>query len=161
MPTYTDAPQPKIVVLSSIGLTPVAHAALPLPMKPLYSMIAGPHRDKVGMERVVAYCAGWPWNAKTDSEPTTDIMGEDWMQRKGLPAPGTLQHALVIRAGFLTDGDCQADKVESGWKGRSYRVSEQELGGYSLSRKDAAHFVVDALTRRWSEFDNKRVNVTY
>jgi hypothetical protein len=42
-----------------------------------------------------------------------------------------------------------------------YRVSEQELGGYTISRKDIAHFVVDALTRRWNEFENKRVNVAY
>ncbi|KAJ7497673.1 hypothetical protein FB451DRAFT_1212367 [Mycena latifolia] len=160
MPTYPDAPQPKIVVLSSIGLTPVAHAALPLPLKPLYSMMGVPHRDKVAMERVIAHCAGWAWDAKTDSEPAIDLMGEGWMERQGLPAPGTL-NALVIRAGLLTDGACVADKVEEKGTGKSYRVSEEELGGYTLSRKDAAHFVVDAITRRWDEFGNKRVNVTY
>ncbi|KAJ6587188.1 hypothetical protein DFH09DRAFT_1142850 [Mycena vulgaris] len=161
MPTYADAPQPKIIALSSIGLTPAAHAALPLPLKPLYSMMGVPHRDKIAMERVIAHCAGWSWDSKKDSEPAIDLMGEGWTTRKGLPASGTLKHALVIRAGLLTDGSCVADEIEAGGKRKSYRVSEEELGGYTLSRKDAAHFVVDAITHRWDEFGNKRVNVTY
>lgn len=157
MPTYPDAPQPKIVTFSSIGVTPAAHAALPFPLKPILALGAAPHRDKVGMERVIAHCAGWPWDPKADSEPAIDLMGEGWMEREGLPARGTLKHALIIRAGVLTNGACVADEEN----GKGYRVSEQELGGYTISRKDAAHFVVDALTRRWDEFNNKRVNLTY
>ncbi|KAJ6625833.1 hypothetical protein B0H10DRAFT_2000934 [Mycena sp. CBHHK59/15] len=160
MPTYPDAPQPKIIVLSSIGVTPVAHAALPLLLKPLYSMIAVPHKDKVGMEYVIAHCAGWAWDPKADGKPAIDLMGEGWTERKGLPAPGTLKHALVIRAALLTDGPCLADQASEKGKGKRYRVSEEELGGYTISRKDTAHFVVDALTR-WDDFDNKRVNLAY
>ncbi|KAJ7513028.1 hypothetical protein B0H11DRAFT_1843461 [Mycena galericulata] len=158
MPTYSNAPQPKIVALSSIGLSPVAHAALPLPLKPIFTIFASSaHKDKIAMEHVFAHCAGWAWNPKTDGAPTIDLMGEGWMERKGLPARGTLKHVLIVRAGLLTDGECVAEKG----KGKTYRVSEQELGGYTVSRKDAAHFVVDAITRRWDEFDNKRVNLTY
>ncbi|KAJ7130180.1 hypothetical protein C8R44DRAFT_829667 [Mycena epipterygia] len=161
MPTYTDAPQPKIIVISSTGLTPTAHAALPLLIKPLYSLLDVPHTDKIGMERAIAYCSGWKWNSEADGEPTSDIMGEGWMQRKGLPAPGTLKDVLVIRPALLTDGQCVADRVEAKGKGKSYRVSQEELGGYTISRKDVAHLAVDALAR-WEEFANKRiVNVAY
>ncbi|KAJ7647037.1 hypothetical protein FB45DRAFT_186954 [Roridomyces roridus] len=156
MPTYPSAPQPKLVVLSSTGLTPAAFSALPFALKPLYALLGGPHRDKIAMEYVIAHCAGWAWDPKAESTPTIDLFGEGWTERTGLPAPGTLKHALIVRAGMLTDGPCTADAG-----GKTYRVSEQELGGYTLSRRDAAHFVADALTRRWDEFDNKRVNVSY
>ncbi|KAJ7493416.1 hypothetical protein B0H11DRAFT_962109 [Mycena galericulata] len=160
MPTYSDAPQPRIIAISSTGLTPTAHAALPLLMKPMYTMLNVPHKDKVGLERVIAHCAGWAWNSEADGEPTADIMGERWMEREGLPGPGTLKHVLIIRPAFLTDGKCVADKVESTGKGKMYRVSENELGGYTISRKDIAHFIADALGR-WDEFENKHVNVAY
>ncbi|KAJ7681513.1 hypothetical protein B0H17DRAFT_1076225 [Mycena rosella] len=158
MPTYADAPRPKLVAVSSVGVTPASYAALPLRLKPMYALIRGPHRDKVGMERAIAHCAGWTWDAKADSEPAPDMMGAGWMTRDGLPASGTLE-ALVVRPGMLSDGACLADQ------GKSYRVtsSEKELaqGDYNISRRDTAHFIVDALTRRWDEFANKRVNVTY
>ncbi|KAJ7268653.1 hypothetical protein B0H12DRAFT_1095949 [Mycena haematopus] len=161
MPTYTDAPQPKIIVISSTGLTPSAHAALPILLKPLYGVVlAAPHKDKIGMEHAIAHCAGWTWDPKADGDVSEDILGAGWTQRKGLPAPGSLKRILVIRPALLTDGKCVADEVEAKGKGKGYRVSEQELGGYTISRKDTAHFVVDALTR-WDEFENKRVNVAY
>ncbi|KAJ7493415.1 hypothetical protein B0H11DRAFT_2006306 [Mycena galericulata] len=160
MPTYSDASQPRIITISSTGLTTTAHAALPLMLKPLYAMIKGPHQDKLGMERVLAYCAGWAWNSDADGEPTTDVMGTQWTERKGLPGPGTLKRVLVIRPALLTDGKCVADKVQSTGKGKMYRVSEDELGGYTVSRKDVAHFIVDALGR-WEEFGNKHVNIAY
>ncbi|KAJ6498975.1 hypothetical protein C8R45DRAFT_99383 [Mycena sanguinolenta] len=159
MPTYTSAPQPKIIVISSTGLTPSAHAALPLLLKPLYGVVlAAPHRDKIGMERAIAHCAGWTWDPKADGPVAeSEILGEGWTQRKGLPTPGSLKRMLVVRPALLTEGKCVVDEN----KGKGYRVSENELGGYTISRKDTAHFVVDALTRRWDEFENKRVNVAY
>jgi hypothetical protein len=124
-------------------------------------LIAAPHRDKIGMEHAISHCAGWTWNTATQGEVGPDIMGDGWTQRKGLPARGTLRHALIVRAGFLTDGESVGDKFDAGTAKKNYRVSEKELGGYTISRKDASHFVVDAITRRWDEFDNKRVNLTY
>ncbi|KAJ7268704.1 hypothetical protein B0H12DRAFT_1009899 [Mycena haematopus] len=161
MPTYASAPQPKFVLLSSTGLGPAAHKALPALLKPLYGYaLALPHRDKMGMEHVIFHCAGWTWDTKTEGKVSPEIMGDRWTERRGLPAKGTLRHALIIRAGLLTDGECVADKVEGTAK-KSYRVNEKELGGYTISRKDAAHLVVDALTRRRDELDNTRVNATY
>ncbi|KAJ7268701.1 hypothetical protein B0H12DRAFT_1067751 [Mycena haematopus] len=151
MPTYASAPQPKFVLLSSTGLGPAAHKALPALFKPLYGYaLALPHRDKMGMEHVIFHCAGWTWDTKTEGKVSPEIMGDRWTERRGLPARGTLRHDLIIRAGSL----------QMGTK-KSYRVSEKELGGYTILRKDAAHLVVDALTRRRDELDNKRVNATY
>ncbi|KAF8210592.1 hypothetical protein K438DRAFT_1809979 [Mycena galopus ATCC 62051] len=134
------------VVLSSTGLGPAAHKALPLAFRPLYGWaLVHPHEDKKGMERVVSHCAGWTWDDKIHGKVSAAIMGDRWMERKGLPAKGTLHHAVIIRAGFLTDGECVADKVE----------------GTKKSYRDAAHLVVDVLTRRRDEFDNTRLNVTY
>jgi len=162
MPTSIAAAQPKIIIISSTGLTPAAHAALPLLLKPLYGiLLAAPHRDKIGMERVIAHCAGWTWDPKADGEVAPEILGEGWTRREGLPAPGSLKRVLVIRPALLTDGKCVADEVEATGKGKGYRISEEELSGYTISRKDTAHLVVDALAR-WDEFENKkRVNVAY
>ncbi|KAJ7693320.1 hypothetical protein B0H17DRAFT_1168870 [Mycena rosella] len=160
MPTYAGGHQPKFIALSSIGLTPPAHAALPLLIKPLYAMLELPHRDKIGLERVLAHCSGRTWDDTTDGVARESIMGENWTQREGLPAPGTLKHVLVVRPAILTDGICVADEVATKGKGKSYRASEQELGAYTISRKDVAHFLVDAIAR-WNEFENKTINVGY
>ncbi|KAJ7851239.1 hypothetical protein B0H14DRAFT_3662119 [Mycena olivaceomarginata] len=130
-----------------------SHAALPLPLKPLHAMVLpAPRKDRIGMERVIAHCAGWRWDSKADGEVAEGILDQGWMQRKGLPAAGSLRHALVVRPAMLTDGRCVTDELEAKGKGKlPYHVSEQELGGYTISRKDIAHFVVNALTRRWDE----------
>ncbi|KAF8889869.1 hypothetical protein BD779DRAFT_1707023 [Infundibulicybe gibba] len=129
------SPQPRIITLSSTGLTPSAHAVLPLPLKVLYgALLGGPHRDKVGSERIIAHCAG-------------------------LTGAGTLNRALVIRAAMLTDGDCLADKKAGGKP--VYRVSEPDISMWTISRKDVAHFVVDAMLNRWEEFENKRISLGY
>ncbi|KAJ7282917.1 hypothetical protein C8J57DRAFT_1463501 [Mycena rebaudengoi] len=157
MPTHANGEQPKLIAISSLGLTRSGHALLPFTVRALYATIGVPHRDKIAMDRVISHCAGWAWNAERDgAEPTIDLMGEGWTHRKGLPAEGGLKNALIIRAGMLTDGECLADQ------GKKYRVNEDELklGGYKISRKDAAHFVVDALAR-WPEFGDRRVHLAY
>src|SRR5215470_5804929 len=45
------SPQPKLVVISSNGLTDAGHAALPFVIKPLFSIaLKSPHADKLVME---------------------------------------------------------------------------------------------------------------
>lgn len=150
----TQSPTPRIITLSSTGLTHDAHAALPLVLKPLYGYLLDiPHKDKLGAERAIAHLTGWKWD---DDEPGTDIMGEQWTERKGLPAPGALKEVLVVRPALLTDGICRADENKD-----AYRVKETELGGYTISRKDVAHFIADAALNRWNEFSNKIVNIAY
>ncbi|KAJ4482282.1 hypothetical protein J3R30DRAFT_2151423 [Lentinula aciculospora] len=152
----TQSPQPRLITISSIGLTRSSHATVPLLLKPLYNMLAVPHKDKVGAERVIAHCAGWKWDSETNGEPQEDIMGERWLEREGLPAAGTFKNVLVIRPALLTDGDCKADK-----EGKyGYRVKEGEINGaWTVSRKDVAHFVADAAFNRWNEYENKCVSI--
>lgn len=153
-------PQPKIITLSVMGLTRASYASLPLLLKPVYSfLLPGPQRDKLGSERVVSHCAGWEWDAKNlnSGEPSDDIMGFDWKNREGLPAEGSLKRVLVIRPALLTDGDCVADKAQKA----AYRVGEEVIGAWTVSRKDVAHFVVDAALNRWDEFEGKCVSIAY
>ncbi|KAE9405604.1 hypothetical protein BT96DRAFT_916069 [Gymnopus androsaceus JB14] len=151
----TQSPQPRIVTISSSGLTHSGHADLPILLKPLYAALEVPHKDKLGAERAIAYCAGWKWDTETDG-PGDDVMGEGWMEREGLPAAGTLKGVLVIRPALLTDGSCRADSNKN-----AYRVKEEEIGGWTVSRKDVAHFVADAMLNRWNEFSDKIVNIAY
>lgn len=155
MPRTT--PQPKIITISVVGVTQTSHNAVPFLLKPLYRyLLAVPRRDKAGAERVVSHCAGREWDT-ADSEPSEEILGSDWKHRPGLPAEGTLKKVLVIRPTLLTDGPCLTESSEK----EPYRVSEAELGGWNVSRKDVAHFVVDVVLNRWEEFENKVVNITY
>lgn len=155
--------QTGIITISSIGLTRTSHDSLPIALKPLYGwLLQVPHEDKAGAERVLAHCAGWSWDS-ADSEPSADIMGENWKEKEGLPSAGSLKKVLVIRPALLTDGDCIADRpAKEGRQSKEpYRVSESELKGYTVSRKDVAHFVVDAITNKWDQCENKRVNIVY
>lgn len=155
MPTQISPP--KLIVLSSTGITHASHAALPLPFKPLYGLfLASPHKDKFGVERAIAHCAGWKWD---DGEPSDEIIGKGWLQREGLPTKGTLKDALLIKAALLTDGECKAEK---GGGKPAYRVKEGQLSGaWTVSRKDVAHFVTDAVLNRWNEFSDKCVTIAY
>ncbi|EAU88922.1 hypothetical protein CC1G_10568 [Coprinopsis cinerea okayama7 len=144
--------QPRIIAISSTGVTKASHDALPFALKPMYSyLLKVPHQDKIGAERLVAHCAGWEW---TSGEPAVEIMGgSDWKNREGLPKPGELKKILVIRPALLTDGECKC----------VYRVSTGEVGGWTVSRKDVAHFLVDAVLKeeRWKEFENKIASIAY
>ncbi|KAJ3784624.1 hypothetical protein GGU10DRAFT_388176 [Lentinula aff. detonsa] len=154
----TQSPQPKLVTISSAGLTPSSHAKIPLLLKPIYLLLDIPHKDKLGAERAISHIAGWPW-PESNGEPESDIMGERWMEKEGLPAAGTFKNVLVIRPALLTDGECKADKAREGKVG--YRVKDGDFVAWSVSRKDVAHFVADAVLNRWTEFQNKCVSIAY
>jgi len=149
----------KLILITSTGLTRTSHASLPFALKPLYGWLLDvPHKDKVGAERVLHHCAGWHWDSKDDGEPGPEVLGADWTRTEGLPAPGSMKHVLIIRPALLTDGDCLAEKKQ----GKSaYRVSEKELGGYTVSRKDVAHFIADAVMNRWIEVEGKILKIAY
>jgi hypothetical protein len=157
------SPNTRLITISSSGLTNKSHKSLPILLKPLYgAALAAPHRDKLGSERLIHHVAGWTWN---EDEPIEEILASGWDKTEVLPAPGTLKRILIIRPALLTDGDCQADsgkqKVKNGKPVPPYRVSEQELGGYTVSRKDVAHFIADTVLNRWNEYEGKIVNVGY
>jgi hypothetical protein len=122
---------PKIITISSTGLTKKSHVNLPFALKPLYAyLLAVPHKDKVGAERVVSHCAGWPWDAE-DGPVGEDILGSGWQD--GLPEPGSVKDVVVIRPALLVDGECKADKVECGkreGKGKEpYKAKEGDIWG--------------------------------
>jgi len=157
-PTAESAPLPKIITLSTSGVSRSSRAKVPLLLKPLYGyLIQHPLQDKLGMERVIYHCAGWDWNAR-DGEPSEEILGKEWKEREGLPASGTLKNAMVLRPAMLNDGECVAD---SGKNLPPYRSGEGEVGGWSVSRKDVAHFIFDTVTNHWDEYGNKQVSIAY
>ncbi|KAF9447902.1 hypothetical protein P691DRAFT_801664 [Macrolepiota fuliginosa MF-IS2] len=167
-----SAPQPKIITISSTGLTPTSHSSLPILLKPLYGyFLIGPHADKLGGERVLHHCtSGWSWNSASSGEPAEGILPSEWEKTEGLPKESSLSGVVVIRPSLLTDGECLGDAYDTAIKQgkggkkakKPYKVSaEKELGGYTVSRKDVAHFVLDLVLNRWAEFENKIVNISY
>lgn len=58
----------------------------------------------------------------------------------------------------MTDGERKVGK-----KGREsgYEVTDEESGGWTVSRKDVAHFIVEAGLKKWNEYVNKRVYISY
>ncbi|KAF9535586.1 hypothetical protein CPB83DRAFT_888278 [Crepidotus variabilis] len=162
--TIPSGASPRLVIVSSTGLTAASHRALPFALKPMYSkMLAAPHKDKVGAERLISHLAGWSWDFEGDGEPGEDIMGPgDWKAREGLPAPGTLKNILIVRPALLSDGECQADKLKQKGKDKEpYRVSEQEIKAYTVSRKDVAHFIAETVLNKWDEYQDKIINIGY
>lgn len=157
MPQHAGVPLPKIIVLSTTGVSRKARQKTPLMHRPLYGyLIQQQMADKLGMERVIAHCAGWTW---TDEEPMAEIMGEGWKQRKGLPAPGTLTEAVVLRASLLTDGECTAEGKSD--NALPYHAVEGLDGGATISRKDVGHFIFEAVTKQWKKYANKQISVSY
>ncbi|KAI6103401.1 amino acid permease-domain-containing protein [Pisolithus sp. B1] len=124
-------PAPKIIVISSTGLTRASHNNLPLLLKPLYGyLLRVPHKDKCGVEEVLAHCVGWPWEER--DSPGPEILGPNWKER----VPG--------------DGQLKSNK-------QAYRVNEGDLSGsYTVSRKDVAHFVVEGVIKDWDTWQGKR-----
>ncbi|KAK7444106.1 hypothetical protein VKT23_011179 [Stygiomarasmius scandens] len=164
MPPTSKQPLPRIITISSTGLTKTSHESVPLLLKPMYSLLlANPHKDKVGAERVMSHVCGWNWNP-VDGEPEENILSKGWQDLPGLPARGSLRDVvLVIRPALLTDGECVAEDRKKGKK-PAYRVqdvNDGEISGWTVSRKDVAHFVAQAVTERWDEYKGKRVNIAY
>lgn len=155
-------PQPKLILISSTGLSKSAHNALPLAMKPMYAyLLRSPHKDKLGMERVVHYAAhGWVW-PKEDGEPLVTILPPGWKSKldgERAEDGGFLTDVVVVRPSMLTDGDCKADKKGD----KAYRAEEKEVAsGYTVSRRDVAHFIVEKCLPRWEKWNGKCVRVAY
>jgi len=167
--TLSTMPHPytaKIVVISAMGSTNSSHSTLPFLLRLFHGyFLYPPLRDKAGTERVLAHCAGTPWDSESDGqEPTLEIMGSgDWKQIKGLPEPGSLKgKVLVVRPTLLTDGECLADKKVVGDTKPVYKVSDGKVSSaWSVSRKDVAYFVVDAVLNQWEHYGGRSVNIAY
>lgn len=150
--------QPKIIAVSSTGVTKRSHKNLPLALKPMYSYVLGPaHVDKFGMEHVLSYCAGMPWE---DADYRKDVVPADWTKMQGLPAAGSLKTVIVLRAGGLTDGPAKGDDPT---KKPPYTAcdDDEKCAGYMITRKDVAHFIVENALQNWDKWQGKRVSLAY
>jgi hypothetical protein len=149
-----QAPLPKLITISSSGITAASHRALPLIIKPLYGFfLAAPHEDKLGMERVVAHAAGWSWE---DKGPSARVLSSGWEARAG--QPGQLQDVVVLRPSAFTDGKCTAEDTS----GKTYRSAGGDLrGAYTISRRDVAHFIVERCLKEWDQWKGKYVGLAY
>ncbi|KAG8943577.1 hypothetical protein FRC04_002804 [Tulasnella sp. 424] len=65
--------QPKIVAVTSNGVTADSHESIPFLAKGFYALISVPHADKLGMEKVIHWSAGWPKESWKDGDPEAHI----------------------------------------------------------------------------------------
>ncbi|KAI0374588.1 hypothetical protein BV20DRAFT_378634 [Pilatotrama ljubarskyi] len=163
LPASLRAPpaQPRFVVVTSRGITRVSHETLPLALKGFYNYaLGGPHADKLGAERVLAHVMGVPW---AQEEPLPTILPSDWKTLPGLPAEGELRRVVIVRPALLTNGACQGDEVEKKGKSKApYKAVAGEIdGGYTISRQDTAHFIVNGAVRDWKKWEGKGVCLVY
>ncbi|THH04024.1 hypothetical protein EW145_g5823 [Phellinidium pouzarii] len=147
----SGVPPPRLLLVSTMGLGPAAHDALPLAMKPLYSyLLRSPHADKLCMERAIAHVGGLTWSSEDIGEPSAEILPLGWDSRVG--PEGWLKSFIVVRPAMLTDGKAKG----------AYRASGAEIpGAYYISRKDVAHFIVEQALSDWQKWEGKHVRITY
>jgi len=160
-PSEANPNQLKMIVITSLGLTPSTHQSLPLLLRPVYSyLLDQPHKDKLGVERLAFHCMGREWPTGVP-EPAENIMGSDWANREGLPKFGSFSNVIIVRPALLTDGECVADKLEHAGKKKPYRVGSEEISGYTVSRKDVAHFIVEDALKNWEKYRDTIATIVY
>lgn len=156
---HATSPNTKLLAVTSNGLTKTSHKALPLAIKGMYTFLLDqPHRDKLGVERLIYYAAGWTWSG---DEPDSTILEGDWKAKIAGPGTGWLQNAIIVRPALLTDGKCVADSTGPNSSKPPYRVEELLKGAYGVSRKDVAHFMVEGCLGHWERWNGKCASVAY
>ena len=110
------------------------------------------------MERVLAHCAGISFE---DEDFREDLLPQGWQELEGMPERGTMKKIVILRPAFLTDGVAKADDQKQ--EGRPYRVHKGDKGkvGWSMSRRDVSHFIVEDALERWDEYEGERVSLFY
>jgi len=166
--TYpTTTPKPKLIMISTIGVSISSRKTLPLLLRFVYGyLIQVPLADKLTCERMINHFAGWEWNS-LDGEPSQEVItGEgvnlsDWKERQGVPPIGGLD-AMIIRAAGLNDDVCRADSVKEGEA--PYRVAAGEITGkapWGISRKDVGHFIFETVEKNWGQWGGKQISISY
>ncbi|KZT44029.1 hypothetical protein SISSUDRAFT_1111740 [Sistotremastrum suecicum HHB10207 ss-3] len=151
---HSPGSSPKLIVVTSNGLTKETHSALPWILKPLYGwFLAGPHEDKLGAERLIYHIAGRDWKEK---EPNSEILPSGWKDQ--LPSGSWLPDAVIVRPAMSTNGECRAESNPK----KSYRTSFGTLPkAWTVSRKDISHFIVARTLAEWDSWKGKAVVVSY
>ena len=174
-----SAPRPKVIAITSIGVT--KDSPIPLVYKPLYGyLLRAPHADKLGLERVLAHASGRKWNDKEPREDLTTVDGVKWQERTSLPASGSIE-VLVIRAPLLVGlkqkntppsdatpaaGTSQPASEENEPEVKKeeefkYRFGGPELSGtYTIAREEIGHFIAENAMKNWDEFKGKAITVS-
>lgn len=142
-----------------MGITSAGYKKLPIILKPVYSFVlASVQDDKLGVENIAARYVGrvLPDTAKPE------VLPSNWTDEEGVMDRGEYKKIVVIRPTVLTDGECQGDLVSAGGK-TPYRLVEDDITGYSISRKDIAHFVAEELTKDevWVKWEGKCAAISY
>ncbi|KAG8943584.1 hypothetical protein FRC04_002813 [Tulasnella sp. 424] len=140
--------QPKIVAVTSNGVTADSHKSIPFLAKGFYALISVPHADKLGMEKVIHWSAGWPKESWKDGDPEAHILPQGWQEQLGGKA-GWLKSIVVVRPAILTDGEENA----------KYKAGEDIPGLWTVSRKTVAHFISNDVLNNWSKWEGKAVSV--
>jgi len=151
--------QPRIVAISSIGITSVGYKKLPIILKPVFSyMLTSIQDDKLGAETIVAHYVGrdFPDPAKPE------VLKSTWKEEEGVMERGSYKKIVVVRPTMLTDSECQGDKIAAAGKA-PYKLGEDDVTGWSISRKDIAHFVAEELTKdeEWEKWEGKCAAISY
>ena len=86
-------------------------------------------------------------------------MPEGWVE--SLAQNGAVfKDMIILRPALLTDGACKGDVAKEGKS--AYQFSEHDIGnGYTVSRKDVAHFIVEVLLQDFAKFSGKAWSVAY
>lgn len=117
----------------------------------------------------MAHCAGREWDDASEGPVSEDVLPRGWQDIEGLPAAGSLKSIVVLRPALLLDGECKGDKVapakvngkDKGEVKQPYRVVEEDITGYTISRKDVAHFAVEGALADWNKWEGKRLGIAY
>ncbi|KAL0564910.1 hypothetical protein V5O48_017124 [Marasmius crinis-equi] len=118
-----------------------------------------PHNDKLGLEWLAHYSAGWSWNER---DVNCKVLSAGWQNQEDLQGFGTLKDIMAIRPALLADEKCVADAIGSGEEKHPYRVSGEGLGGWTVSRQDVAYFInVDSVMNRWEEYGHRCITIAY
>lgn len=115
-----------------------------------------PKNDKVNAEGT-SRAPPASTSAPSSSGTGTEREGEVLLQS------GWLKELVLLRPVLYTDGACKADEAKQSKK-EPYRVADKEIGGgYTISRKDVAHFIVEGLMppAKWEEWKGKSAYLAY
>ncbi|KAJ1302168.1 hypothetical protein OPQ81_000996 [Rhizoctonia solani] len=124
--------RPRLVTISSNGLDDRSHSLLPFPLRILYGwLLRIPHEDKIGLENNVKQATS----------------REGWLEAR---------NSVIVRPALLTSGKCAADTKKDG-----YRIGEELVNAWTISRADVGHFVVEKVVEDWDRWAGKAWVVAY
>lgn len=151
----TDSnPTPKLLVVSSTGITPQSKAVLPWLLRPMYwYLLRVTFVDKRGMEAVLHHAIGKPYE---EGQTPEDHLPAGW--RDQIPQGSFARNAhggggggVVLRVAGLTNGEEQG----------KYRAQVGDFSTYTISRRDVGLFIAEEMLDDWTKFEGGVVTVGY